>query len=963
MADHKKTNRVTVAAVVLTLSTLPLHSAVGADPTMSLSVDIAPQPLEAALVELSKQGHLQLVIATGSLPNRLCVPLHGSMSFVVALDRLLKDTGLTYKFVGDRTIAIVKSTGPVSRLSDPSAMPKVSGVAGPGTQHDGNVDHGAGNENVNGNANKGEQAMNHRGLLVRIATFLGICASASMPGLACAQQASESESAQQAGHLEEIVVSARRRSESLQNVPVAVAPITKTELENNDASSLSNLGELAPQVIIGQTATGTGAVLSIRGISSGATDSGIDQSVSVDFDGVQLSRGRIVTDGLFDLQQVEVLEGPQALFFGKNSPAGVISLHSADPTGQFEAFVKAGYEFVAKEKFSEGVVSGPVADSLNARFAYRVSYMDGWIKDIATPITDPLDPAATEPGARSQSTAPFGHDIAGRLTLLWTPGDDFEAKFKLTVDEKTYNGQLSNAEPFCFGGETVPVELGFLKGPTVNCSKDMVKSVNAFSPTFAANLPYGNDGDPYGLSQVFLTSLNLNKRFNDITLTSTTGFYDQEVTDSGVDDESFYAQVYNAETEHYELFTQELRANSSFDSPLNFTAGLYYEHSNRPFFNAPVLFPGIEGFDPVAKNWSNSQLQSDETGNTYSVFAQGRWDIVQNLEFAVGARYTADEKDLSVENLSVNPGSAGLGIFLRPAGDVLNSHYNDHNVSPDVTLTWHPDTEQTLYAAYKTGYKPGGISNGPLLYAYDTPQNLQYGHEVVKGEELGYKADLLDRTLRLDVAVYNYNYDGLQVASVNNVNGASVFTVSNAAAATTRGIEAAVKWLAVEHLSFNGNIGYNLARYTNFPGAACYEAQTVAEGCITNAVTKASYQNLSGKPLVRAPNVTLDVGSEYQAKWVRGWMTDLTVDGSYTTEYQTAGDYNPGGIQPGFWKVNAAVHFTSDDSHYDLALIGRNLTNVFYLLTSNGLDAGLPTSDDGFFNRPREVIIQAEYHF
>ena len=625
-------------------------------------------------------------------------------------------------------------------------------------------------------------------------------------------------------HLEEIVVSARRRSESLQNVPVAVAPITKEQIENNDASSFSNLAELAPQVMIGSTAVGTGALLGIRGISSGANDAGIDQSVSVDIDGIQLSRGRIINNALFDLEQVEVLEGPQALFFGKNSPAGVISLHTADPTNQFEASVKTGYEFKASEKFGEGVVSGPLTDTLKARLAVRVSYMGGWIQNVATPTEDPFAAGIVAPGPRSQITSPIQNDLAARLTLLWNPADDFDAKFKLTVDQQHYNGQLDNAEPYCTGGQTIPMELG-IPGNPVNCNKDMVKAVNAMSPVYAANLAYGNDGDPYGISQVLLGSLTLNKKFNGLTLTSTTGFYIQNVTDSGVDDESELALIYDAEHEHYKLITQELRANSELDSPVNFTGGLYFEHSNRPYFNTPILFPPLEGFDPVANNYSNSQMQSVETGDVYSVFAQARWDITSTVELAAGARYTYDQSDLTVQNLTVNPGSAGLGIDLYPAGQVIDSHYVDHNVSPEATLTWHPEPGQTVYAGYKTGYKPGGISNGSLLYSYADAQNLQFGHETVKGGEIGYKADLFNQTLRVDVTVYDYNYDGLQVSSVNNTNGATVDTVSNAAKATTRGLEGAIKWLATDALSFSGNVGYNRARYASFPAGHATKAR------------------------------------------------------------------------------------------------------------------------------------------
>ena len=105
------------------------------------------------------------------------------------------------------------------------------------------------------------------------------------------------------------------------------------------------------------------------------------------------------------------------------------------------------------------------------------------------------------------------------------------------------------------------------------------------------------------------------------------------------------------------------------------------------------------------------------------------------------------------------------------------------------------------------------------------------------------------------------------------------------------------------------------------------------------------------------------MGGDYKFKLFRGWTTDLAVDGDYTSSYQTAGDYNPGGVQPSFWKLNAAMHLISDDSHYEFSVIGRDLTNSYYMLTSNGLDGGLPTQLDGYFNRPREIIIQAQYHY
>src|SRR6201996_6604052 len=169
--------------------------------------------------------------------------------------------------------------------------------------------------------------------------------------LSVARAADESTpvTASAANELETITVSARKRSESLQNVPVALTAVSKADLENHNATDLTKIAELAPQVIIGETATGTGALLSIRGISSSSSDSSLDQSVLVDVDGIPMSRGRIISLATFDMQQVEVLEGPQALFFGKNSPAGVIALQSADPSSRLEGYAKTGYEFNSAE--------------------------------------------------------------------------------------------------------------------------------------------------------------------------------------------------------------------------------------------------------------------------------------------------------------------------------------------------------------------------------------------------------------------------------------------------------------------------------------------------------------------------------------------------------------------------------------------------------------------------------------
>ncbi|HEY5755209.1 MAG TPA: TonB-dependent receptor [Steroidobacter sp.] len=779
--------------------------------------------------------------------------------------------------------------------------------------------------------------------------FLFLCQTVLLSTIAADAVAYSEDDAQSARSLEEVVVTARKREESLQDVPVAVAVVSQEQLRTNIASDLSQVGELAPQVSMSQGGSGTGAVITVRGVSSASNDSGLDQSVAIEVDGVPISRGQVISASVFDLQQVQVLQGPQALFFGKNSPAGVISLRSADATDTFEAYVTPGYEFEAEQRFVEAAVSGPLSDTFKARLAFRGSEMDGWVKNTATPVTDIVNPAVTDPGATMGRTGPDDEIYAARLTLQWQPSDDFDANFKLMMNSQERNAGNASSEPFCINGQTTPVILGTRPIPGGDCRKDQTKSHGAVAPIYAANVPYSNGGVPYLDSRFTLASLNLNKSFDSLSLTSTTGYYDQTVQQMSVSDWSPYATIWAASKEEYELITQELRASSEFDGPLNFMVGVYYETFDRPYLNSSDLF---HVFNPVAQNYASVTMDSKSSGDYFSGFAQLRWDITEAVELAAGARYSHDEKDIRIVNRETGP--AYPTLFAR--GQPLRSSYKDDNVSPEVTLTWKPVDDQTLYVAYKTGYKAGGISNPFLVFRNATAQNLQFEPEEAKGVEAGYKATLLDRTLRLDLVAYRYDYEDLQVVSYNAETIS--FTINNAAQAEIKGIQGSFEWSALDELSFRGNVGYNRAEYDSFPNAQCYPGQTAALGCVGGV------QSLTGKALLRAPELTYSVGFDYKPQFVSGWDTTVSALASHSDAYQAATDYAPGGFQESFWLVNAALRVGPDTGAYEVALIGRNLTDSYYMLNVNGWSgASNPNQFVGFFNRPREVVLQATVRF
>jgi iron complex outermembrane recepter protein len=649
-------------------------------------------------------------------------------------------------------------------------------------------------------------------MTIRTTLYLcaGVVAIQASPALAQSGESrsdSQSETGVASG---EIIVTARKRDETLQSVPVAVSAIGGEALKNNLATDLTKLAELAPQVKIGEGGSGTGAVISIRGISSSSSDASFDQSVLVEVDGVPFSRGSIIGTRLFDISNVQVLSGPQALYFGKNSPAGVISINSADPTRHFEGYVTAGYEFVADQAYGETAVSGPVSDSLSARLAVRASTQQGWITNIAPIVPLIFNPGVNTVGANNGRRLPASDELAARLSLLWEPSETFSAKLKVSVNSVKANSGNGNSEPFCVAPTTVPLTTGNNPIPNGDCEGNRITSHGGVPAEFTQNYRLdANDGVPFSDRIFYFASLELKNSFDDFELVSTTGYYNEDHQIMNTTDWSAYALVWAAARYRYELVTQELRLSSSFDGPMNFMIGGYYEHSRRPFDNAPVILPAVAGrlytLDPATNNYATLDMTSITKGSYASIFAELSWKILPELELSGGARWSHDRKDMNQVNLAVGPSFLAPG--LRPAGSNFYAEYSDTHISPEVTLTWRPNSDITAYAAYKTGYKSGGISNPFLLSPTATAASVIFQPEVAKGFELGFKARF--GNFRFDVNAYTYKYDDLQVTQADNTGSVTVFNVRNAASSRVKGIQASADWQATEELRFHGNIGLN----------------------------------------------------------------------------------------------------------------------------------------------------------
>ncbi|MDB5446089.1 MAG: hypothetical protein JWQ97_1406, partial [Phenylobacterium sp.] len=508
--------------------------------------------------------------------------------------------------------------------------------------------------------------------------------------------------------------------------------------------------------------------------------------------------------------------------------------------------------------------------------------------------------------------------------------------------------------------------------PYADCKADKFRSSGFLAPAIANNyLVLQGVGQPYTHSKQWLSSLRLDYDAGPLQLTSITGSYNLNTVGFGSYDYSDLNRFPGINGEKTRITTQEVRALTKFSGPLNFAAGGYYEDYKRASYTVgrgvgSIVPSGQVVPDP--RNGATNLYYPYDTvlSKTYSGFGQAIWAVTPEIELAGGARYTKETKDADLQNLFVNQGippgaTVGPGAAYLPEGTHLLGHFKDDNWSPEVTLSWRPNSRNTLYAGYRSGYKSGGFSTTAVLLRSNTISQLTFGSERAKGVEAGYKGRLVDNRLTLTADIYRYEYDNLQRSSLDIAT--TSFVVRNAATAITKGVEAEANFLLTEDLTLFSALAYNKATYKSFPVAACYNGQTDATGCHLIPGTAARGQDLSGTPVSRAPKFVLTGGFRYERPLTADWRLGLTSDFKYSSSYLTQDDGDPAGKQKGYTKINASVRLFQNSGHFELALIGRNLTNRWIVLASSAKPGGRPGDIVGITERPREIILQGTYHY
>lgn len=739
----------------------------------------------------------------------------------------------------------------------------------------------------------------------------------------------------------DIIVTARKREETSIAVPVTISAIGRADLERRGISDLNALTRLVPALQIG-TAGGAaqGGTITLRGIGGTENNALADQAVSFNIDGSQVARSSVQRMAQMDIEQIEVLKGPQSLFFGKNSPGGVISLRTADPGAEFAAQMTAGFEVNAREWRGDGFISGPVTDTLGARFAFYGSKMQGW-QTQTVPQSSPY--------GNLNHRLPDNEEFAGRLTLKLAPGGRFSGRLKVAYNRVTAQGSAGDQYVYCPGG------LPF-NGDITECRADSNFYRPGIGPTFSAVLPQYRDGIPYAKQEQWLASLQMDyDPVDDVKISSVSSLYDMHYIAMDNFTRTVVPQAVVAAYNELDIreISQEVRLSTDFKSPINLLVGGYFQDSTVDYGSAAHR----NALAPTQLN--NYSIRQD--GQSYSVFGQAIWNIIPGLELSAGGRYSYEKKSIVVRS----PAYVGPQVTTP----VPKNSWNDF--SPEIAVTWRPTANLTFFGTYKEGFLSGGFNGGGGALT----ANRVFDPQGLTGFETGVKAALLNGRLRTNLSLYDYKITGQQVTLTSTTGNVISQFVTNAGRSESKGVDFDLAYRTpIEGLFLHGEVAYTHARYNRF-NVACYRGQSIAQGCNLqpNASGVFTQQDFANRSILRAPDWTAGFGGDYEIPLTRAWNMGLSADVAYSSDFDTVAEAAPGSHMEDYWLLDATLRILSADRRWEAAIIGKNLTNRYFWTRSTQIAftgtgsgtavAGKNADIMASVERGRQVLLRVSYRF
>ena len=740
--------------------------------------------------------------------------------------------------------------------------------------------------------------------------------------------------------MEEIIVTARQQAETLQDVPVTIAAMTEEDLDRYNITNLVDAAKMVPNMVISHGGSGNGSTLRLRGIGSSSISAAFDHSVALNLDGVVVNRGRFIHNSYMDMQQLEVLKGPQSLYFGKSATAGVASITTNDPGDEFEFQISGGLENEYEGTFGEVIISGPITDTFGARLAIGYTENDELFENISANRIPATAPGVVAPFVAGTTDRYLGDEsLNARLTLVWDPSDTFTAKLKYNYSEYENDGAgTAWAEDVCPQGAHEPTGIPAASAAFVlfqgfdDCRINGNTSKLNLNPALDDGLPGGwSDGRTALEQETDFVSLRMDWDVNEnYTFTAVTGWVD--LAHEELDDYSYGAGVFGGlHFNDYESWSQELRISSHTDNALNFQAGILYQEIEQEFdayqyaFNLGL----IAGPDPVTGNEYDYNKHHFLDTDVFSGYLAFYWDINERTELTFGARYTEEDKEGKIEIPYLHAAAGAFGFGAPPLIDGLE--FEDDNISPEIAINYYVTDDISVFAAYKEGFKSGGIDNSALPTAALNPavnggdfSFLEYDSEEAEGFEVGMKGNFKDGNLRVNATIFTYEYSDLQVQLFDS--NIIQFQTFNASALETEGLEFDILW------------------YTDIEGLVLRSAWAFTDTSYTEDFINATGENLKGQDGAGSAEITGFVGATYDWAINSGWRMSLSADARYTGDYDWTATLDPF-EQDDFWIVDAALSVYSEDGTHQVNLIGRNIGDEIYITGGGAIPGRCPSAD------------------
>lgn len=751
--------------------------------------------------------------------------------------------------------------------------------------------------------------------------YLG--ASISLLAITSAAQAQEAPE----GGLEEIVVTAQKREQNLQQVPVSVTALSAEAIANKGITQFENLAQVAPGLTITQGTQRTGNSINLRGIGTSVFSIGVEPAVSVVVDDVPILNQGQAFSTLTDIERIEVLRGPQGTLFGKNASAGVVNIVTRAPTETFSGRIAASATTDEEYRVEAGI-SGPLGENVGFRINGFYSDFRGYVKNLAT-------------GNYLGADESWG--IRGKLVA------DLSDSVKVTI-----SAEHSETD----GNSTPRTVLSFAPGATVFGASlaTNLGTIKAGPGNYLLNQNYdgiakGESTNVSGRISIDLGSVDL------ISITS----YQKWGLDTQDDVEQLNLPVFGSATglvqsSPYDTknVTQELRLVSTAPGPFQYILGAFFSsgETDRSFDRGPS--------GPLLSKWV-----SNAGTKTYAAFAQGTYDLAATTHLDAGIRYNHEKIDVSFQRLNV-PATQPANNAICLA--VCMGNASDDAVTGKIALRQDVAERVMVYASFATGYKGQGydVSSGFTPARAANPVKPETSHTY----EIGFKSRFLDNRVQFNLTGFWTDYKNFQSQSAVVQPDQSIqFQLNNVGKLRTRGIDLELQTKPTRELSFDLAGTWMDAIITEYPLANCNTIQTTDPICFDidgSGPGTARAQNLAGKRLPNAPKFMFNASAMYDI-----FMDSMPFDGFVTLDYRYQSRVNfdlfqnPLYFQKAYGVLNGSIGVRQRDDQYRVTLFVNNLFDKNFASNVGGLVGGQPTSVNQVLSRNsrRYFGIRANYNF